>query len=486
MISWLSWADHATINRLTDQHAFHVFTDIANDLEEYLAHLNRTVFTFEGGPTLDFAEAALLIQSTACVYSKKVEYLHNLVYQALEIVRTKKSREDVTATQEGTQRERVARNNNHDMGEDDSLDAFLSAGRNLKEADDIDLAEDDDASAPAYVRPPAALLALEDQGNGAGDGDSGFYRVAQCYVHTSGALLLDANDGDLYDQLLNNTSAAAAAQQLQFQQQLQQQAAALAAAAAGNKQVQRPGEETDDDDGGGGLGDDDDEEEAGNKPATQGTAQAGAASTLGGGAVAVAGAQQGQEAAGGRAAGNLTVVQEEEGEDPSMFDPYKPLDMHSKGSLPIKPLMVKRPGKNRLRPVVLQARKHSQAKALVAGLVHPEFAYAAQLLPQQRARRAGQQRAAATRNAPASVFDQADAAAAVEGLLNQGQEGADEEAWQAHEPAGYGGEDDDDFGGPDMGAYDDAPDAMDLLHGAWREHTVPAAPHLAGQHVFPP
>ncbi|GFH28506.1 uncharacterized protein HaLaN_27009, partial [Haematococcus lacustris] len=53
--------------------------DIANDLEEYLAHLSSTAFAFEQtGPYLDFAEAALLIQSSACVYSKKVEYLHTL------------------------------------------------------------------------------------------------------------------------------------------------------------------------------------------------------------------------------------------------------------------------------------------------------------------------------------------------------------------------------------------------------------------------
>lgn len=50
-------------------------------LDEYLTHLDRTGFSFDGGPSLDFAEAALLIQSSACVYSKKVEYLHNLVYQ---------------------------------------------------------------------------------------------------------------------------------------------------------------------------------------------------------------------------------------------------------------------------------------------------------------------------------------------------------------------------------------------------------------------
>ena len=65
-------------------------------------------FSFDGGPTLNFAEgaalstlqrltvaaetespagaAALLIQGTACIYSRKVEHLHALVYQALDVV----------------------------------------------------------------------------------------------------------------------------------------------------------------------------------------------------------------------------------------------------------------------------------------------------------------------------------------------------------------------------------------------------------------
>ena len=30
--------------------------------------------------------AALVIQGSACVYSRKVEYLHGLVYQALEVI----------------------------------------------------------------------------------------------------------------------------------------------------------------------------------------------------------------------------------------------------------------------------------------------------------------------------------------------------------------------------------------------------------------
>ena len=35
--------------------------------------------------------AALVIQGSACVYSKKVEYLHKLVYQALEFIAEKRS-----------------------------------------------------------------------------------------------------------------------------------------------------------------------------------------------------------------------------------------------------------------------------------------------------------------------------------------------------------------------------------------------------------
>lgn len=41
----------------------------------------------------------------------------------------------------------------------------------------------------------------------AGDGDAGVYRLAQCFVHTSGALLLELQDGDLYDRHLRSLRA---------------------------------------------------------------------------------------------------------------------------------------------------------------------------------------------------------------------------------------------------------------------------------------
>ena len=48
-------------------------TDIAAELSDYLTQLEDISFSFDGGSTsLNFAEAALLIQGSTCVYSRKV------------------------------------------------------------------------------------------------------------------------------------------------------------------------------------------------------------------------------------------------------------------------------------------------------------------------------------------------------------------------------------------------------------------------------
>jgi len=39
---------------------------------------------------MNFMEAALLIQGSACIYSKKVEYLYSLVFQVLGILGSNK------------------------------------------------------------------------------------------------------------------------------------------------------------------------------------------------------------------------------------------------------------------------------------------------------------------------------------------------------------------------------------------------------------
>lgn len=66
--------------------------DIADSLTDYLEELEGLRITLDDGQTqLNFAEAALLIQGSAAVYSKKVEYLYQLVVQSIEFMTKKKS-----------------------------------------------------------------------------------------------------------------------------------------------------------------------------------------------------------------------------------------------------------------------------------------------------------------------------------------------------------------------------------------------------------
>lgn len=64
--------------------------DIANELEDYLQEVENIKITFDGGKTtMNFAEAALLIQGSASVYSRKVEFLYTLVFEVLNHVSEK-------------------------------------------------------------------------------------------------------------------------------------------------------------------------------------------------------------------------------------------------------------------------------------------------------------------------------------------------------------------------------------------------------------
>ncbi|NXN29434.1 CNDH2 protein, partial [Nycticryphes semicollaris] len=65
--------------------------DVASQLGEYLEELDQICISFDNGrTTMNFIEAALVIQGSACVYSRKVEYLYSLVYQALDLISNKK------------------------------------------------------------------------------------------------------------------------------------------------------------------------------------------------------------------------------------------------------------------------------------------------------------------------------------------------------------------------------------------------------------
>ncbi|NWS17289.1 CNDH2 protein, partial [Pachyramphus minor] len=65
--------------------------DVAAQLDEYLEELDQICISFDNGKTtMNFTEAALVIQGSASIYSRKVEYLYMLVCQALDYISNKK------------------------------------------------------------------------------------------------------------------------------------------------------------------------------------------------------------------------------------------------------------------------------------------------------------------------------------------------------------------------------------------------------------
>ncbi|XP_007245046.3 condensin-2 complex subunit H2 [Astyanax mexicanus] len=83
--------------------------DLATQLGEYLEELDQMTISFDGGKTtMNFAEAALLIQGSTCIYGRKVELLHNLVFQTLDCISNKNKKRDkqgseaVDGTTDGT------------------------------------------------------------------------------------------------------------------------------------------------------------------------------------------------------------------------------------------------------------------------------------------------------------------------------------------------------------------------------------------------
>ncbi|KAK5877181.1 hypothetical protein CesoFtcFv8_026452 [Champsocephalus esox] len=125
--------------------------DVASELNDYLEELDEMCITFDGGKIrLNFAEAALLIQGSASIYSKKVELLHRLVYQTLEYINdsNKKNR-----------KQRVVSPGDGQDGEDgDAEDVF-----DLLDVGDSEASESEESNATVSCAslPPETLIPPE-------------------------------------------------------------------------------------------------------------------------------------------------------------------------------------------------------------------------------------------------------------------------------------------------------------------------------------
>lgn len=167
--------------------------DLAKSLEEYLLKICSGEISdaeADHAPhSVNFAEAALLLQGSVQVYSRKVEYLYSLVLHALEFLSQKRQdQEEKSSVQnEGSgESNAVVEENEPFLGLDDvpvDLKNCLDAGHNHGD------------SSSQFVKPPANLLVLEgdclDTSGAAGELES--YLLATCDFYGD-FLLLDPRD----------------------------------------------------------------------------------------------------------------------------------------------------------------------------------------------------------------------------------------------------------------------------------------------------
>uniref|UniRef100_A0A915HR83 Condensin-2 complex subunit H2 n=1 Tax=Romanomermis culicivorax TaxID=13658 RepID=A0A915HR83_ROMCU len=171
---------------------------------------------------LNFAEAAFLIQGCTQVYSKKVEYLYELtldLWQSLckgPTTARPGSDENDEGRREGAEEHRVIRGHKSrrdDMEEADDDGPFaaldeLEEGQNINLDETVEKKKRNKRSTKRLKHIPLDLVPLEDYEKsgvplvtktGEVIGKKDDYRVNTCFVHNSGALLLDLSNSVLVD-----------------------------------------------------------------------------------------------------------------------------------------------------------------------------------------------------------------------------------------------------------------------------------------------
>ncbi|XP_056443567.1 condensin-2 complex subunit H2 [Gadus chalcogrammus] len=129
--------------------------DVASELNDYLEELDEICIAFDGGKIqLNFAEAALLIQGSTCIYSKKVELLYSLVFQTMDYINDKKQRRDKQA---GAADKEVE--GDHEADDNDDGDFMYQE----IDSSTADMSQESDSTAPVHVAPlaPEALILPE-------------------------------------------------------------------------------------------------------------------------------------------------------------------------------------------------------------------------------------------------------------------------------------------------------------------------------------
>ncbi|KAJ8766459.1 hypothetical protein K2173_022518 [Erythroxylum novogranatense] len=134
--------------------------DLAKKLEKYLFKICSGEITGGEEDTchfpVNFAEAALLVQGSVQVYSRKVEYLYNLVLHALDFLSNKRQQEQSEDTPILPEE-----SNSHAVSVDENDQFWGLNDVPVEPRNRLDTSTSKDASLHHFVKPPANLVVLE-------------------------------------------------------------------------------------------------------------------------------------------------------------------------------------------------------------------------------------------------------------------------------------------------------------------------------------
>ncbi|ESW10930.1 hypothetical protein PHAVU_009G250500 [Phaseolus vulgaris] len=180
--------------------------DLAKKLEEYLLKICSGEITGEeeGHFSVNFAEAALLLQGSIQVYSRKVEYLYTLVLRALEFLSQKRQQdhkdgESVQPEESGSQA--VADEENDQFWGLDDIQ--------VEQKNSLDDTAGKEVNLDHFIKPPANLVVLEgdclDAGGDGGELESFLLSTTDLYQDF---ILLDTSDAVAVHEFLEGSKAA--------------------------------------------------------------------------------------------------------------------------------------------------------------------------------------------------------------------------------------------------------------------------------------
>lgn len=165
--------------------------EIAEELEKYIEEVAELLVTNpeDGVTQLNFAEAALLIQGSTAIYSRKVELLYQLVYQALDLLVLDKSKD-------GKHKSKTVQSGL--WAPIPETDELLTIDHLIKEGRHIVLDHNAPEQRQATQRRVPLFLMPRDQE----DRRKHEFRISACTVHHSGCYLLQESDARLLDEMM--------------------------------------------------------------------------------------------------------------------------------------------------------------------------------------------------------------------------------------------------------------------------------------------